>query len=273
MFFSFVGWIYECLYCTIKSGTWENRGFLIGPICPIYGCGASLTWLIFMNTKLFPNCFARAEEPVWRVFLICALGSAVLEYSISFLLEKLFGAKWWDYSDTPLNIGGRICLPATCGFGVAGVLLVKYVFPPLEVYDDYVFRDTFANEFVALALMLVLGMDIALTGASLTSLLDMLDEAQEKFDARMESGVATIAAVPGAFMEKAAAGVGTIASAPAKLKGITTRLPRISWRQSYHLRNIKTFVKPQHRKRAGLLKSAPVDKESLLMKILKDEAD
>ena len=254
VFFSFLGWVYECIYCTIKSGGWENRGFLIGPICPIYGFGASITWYIFRDMDIFSNGLPGYSQPAWKIFAVCAVGSAILEYSISFLLERIFNAKWWDYSDTPLNINGRICLPATCGFGVAGVLIVKYFFPWLDRYDDVVLYHPLVNEVLALAFMLVIGMDIALTEASLTSLLEILDEAQEKFDERMEAGVASISQMPGAVKERAVAGVETITSAPARLKDMTAKVPRLSWRQRYHLHSIKTFVKPQHRKRARQLR-------------------
>ncbi len=253
MLFSFIGWIYECTYCTIKSGRWENRGFLIGPICPIYGFGSIIAWALFMRLDIFQNGLPGSEQAWWKIFIICALGTAIMEYSISLLLEKIFHAKWWDYSETPLNINGRICLPATAAFGVAGIIVVKLFFPWYAHYDDIMFSNPEINGFVALALMMIVGMDLALTEASLTSLLEILDEAQEKFDERMEAGVQTIAAVPDMVKEKAQAGVVTIASAPAKLMERAPRIPKLSWRQSYHLHSIQKFTKPQHKTRADQL--------------------
>ena len=272
IFFSFLGWIYECTYCTVKSGHWENRGFLIGPVCPIYGFGAVGAWVIFTRLHIFKNGLMGTEQPVWKIFLICAIGSAILEYSISWLLERLFNAKWWDYSDTPLNINGRICLPATCAFGVAGVLIVKFFFPWYAGYEAVALSHPLINEMVALAFMLILGMDIALTEASLTSLLEMLDEAQEKFDKRMEAGVETISAMPDRMKEKAAAGVSAIAQTPEKIKGMTPRIPMLSWRQSYHLRTIKKFTKPQHSSRADQLRAAAgTIKRHTIEKLKKDK--
>ncbi|MCR5098381.1 MAG: putative ABC transporter permease [Lachnospiraceae bacterium] len=257
IFFSFLGWVYECIYCTIKSGHWENRGFLIGPVCPIYGFGAIAAWVIFTRLDIFQNGLSGTQQPIGTIFVICAGGTAIMEYSISWLLERVFNAKWWDYSETPLNINGRICIPATCAFGVAGVVIVKYFFPWYARYDAMALSNTTVTEFVALAFMMILGMDIALTEASLTSLLEILDEAQEKFDERMEAGVVTIASVPGTVMEKAAAGVETISSVPGtvmeKAKSLT---PKLSWRQSYHLNSITKFTKPQHSTRAMQLKNA-----------------
>lgn len=256
IFFSFLGWVYECIYCTIKSGRWENRGFLIGPICPIYGFGATGAWIIFTELHIFSNGMIGTQQPVWKIFIICALGSAVLEYSISLLLEKVFNAKWWDYSETPLNINGRICVPATCGFGVAGIVIVRYFFPWLDRYDNIVLYHPLVNEAVALAFMMILGMDIALTEASLTSLLAILDEVQEKFDERMEAGVITVTSMPGMMKEKAAAGMESITSIPAKIMGLSIKVPRLSWRQNYHLNSIQKFVKPQHVSRVSQLKTA-----------------
>ena len=104
-----MGWIYETVYCIIKSGKWENRGFLYGPMCPIYGVGALGISVVYEYLRSEGG----GQPPWWQVFVIAFLGSMVLEYSTSWLLEKLFHAYWWDYRDSPLNINGRICLPAS----------------------------------------------------------------------------------------------------------------------------------------------------------------
>ena len=113
--YSFMGWLYESMYCTIKGGKWENRGFLYGPICPIYGAGAVA--LTAIDDYLH---YINFQYEWWQVVLVSMLGSMVLEYTTSWILEKLFHAYWWDYSDIPFNINGRICLPCTLGFGAAG---------------------------------------------------------------------------------------------------------------------------------------------------------
>ena len=94
MIYSFMGWVYETMFCTIKGGKWENRGFLYGPGCPIYGIGA-VTISVIMQLTVGNGIALRA----WQVFLISVLGSAVLEYTTSWVLEKMFHAAWWDYSD------------------------------------------------------------------------------------------------------------------------------------------------------------------------------
>lgn len=120
--FSVLGWVYECIYCSIKSGHWENRGFLFGPVCPIYGTGAISVFILVE----YVHFMSFEVPPLWQIFLIFALGSAVLEYTTSWIMEKFFHARWWDYSNLPLNLNGRICLPASILFGVMGILILKY---------------------------------------------------------------------------------------------------------------------------------------------------
>ena len=124
MIYSCLGWIYETLLCTLKSGKWENRGFLYGPICPIYGVGSVMIILIMEQTRQTSLAFE-----VWQYFLISVCGSAALEYGTAWGMEKLFHARWWDYSDLPLNLHGRISLFTSLGFGVAGLLIVYRIAP------------------------------------------------------------------------------------------------------------------------------------------------
>ena len=120
IFYSFLGWIWESIYCTAKEKKWADRGFLFGPICPIYGSCVVLTSVLF---SLVP-ALSDPEFPLWAIFILCCLGSAVAEFGTSWVLEKRFHARWWDYSDMPLNIQGRICVPVSICFGLAGVLIV-----------------------------------------------------------------------------------------------------------------------------------------------------
>lgn len=225
--FSFMGWVYECIYCAVKSGHWDNRGFLIGPICPIYGFGATGALIVFDELPFFPG----EDTPWWQIFLVCALGSAVLEYSISLILEKVFHAMWWDYSDTPLNINGRICVPATTGFGVAGVIIVKLFFPWFLSHYATLEAHPYISELTGMAFAFLLGMDLALSIAAITQLLSYLDDVQEKFDERMEETVSMVSEVPAVIMGKAS-------EVPAAIKEKAKGLSR---RQRYHLRSIKTF--------------------------------
>lgn len=196
--FSFVGWIYECTYCTCRGGHWQNRGFLYGPVCPIYGSGVVLALVVFHFIPPMPSGEA---YPIWEIFLVCAAGSAVLEFVTSWVLEKCFHALWWDYSSVPFNIQGRICPPATCGFGIAGVFVVRFLIPFLEGLprDQHVLL----NELMGIGFAFILGMDLALTVASLTRILERMESYETEFNDRMESGVQTIQQGPSAVYSAA----------------------------------------------------------------------
>ncbi len=121
MFFvyGFLGWACECLYCSIPAKKFINRGFLLGPICPVYGIGALLVIGIL----------SPISGDIGILFVFGMLVTSVLEYITSFLLEKLFHMKWWDYSKKPYNIHGRVCLLNSVLFGVLCVLLMRGLHP------------------------------------------------------------------------------------------------------------------------------------------------
>lgn len=180
--YSILGWIYETIYCSIRKLKWENRGMLIGPYCPIYGIGAVLDILLCGE---LPGRGA--------VFLTCMLGSAVLEYTTSYLTERLFHAVWWDYSSVPFNIKGRVCLPCSLGFGAAGLIVLYGIHPYLRRITDPVPPSW--QEAAALLFMAVFAADCALTADSLIAVNAKLDAAikaidqqiSEKYDAFIES--------------------------------------------------------------------------------------
>ena len=122
---SFIGWVVESAYCSLAKGKFVNRGFLTGPLCPIYGTGA----VVFM-VLLTPF-----SERWYVVLLIGMVLADTVEYITSVLMEKLFHARWWDYSDKFLNINGRICLRHTCYWGIASLVYI-YLFQPiyLKIY-------------------------------------------------------------------------------------------------------------------------------------------
>lgn len=182
--FSFMGWIYESIYCTFRTHHWDNRGFLFGAICPIYGAGGVIATLVF--NLIFKN----REAEIWQIFIICMIGSAVLEYVTSYVLEKLFHAMWWDYSDMPLNIKGRICLPASIGFGIAGIFVVKYISP--FVFGLFENVPPLAIEAIAMISMAILGADLALTVSGLTQLVKKMEEMEAEFNERMEASYQAI---------------------------------------------------------------------------------
>lgn len=161
---SFLGWVYEMLYARLRRGKWENRGFLYGPILPIYGVGALC--LLMVCQIMAANGH---EDPAWwEIFLISCLGSVVLEYVTSWGLEKLFHARWWDYSKVPLNFQGRVCVPAALVFGVAGVMLIYWIAPVVNGIIDMV--PPIWIEVIGLIIAGVLAVDLVLTVVGLTNL-------------------------------------------------------------------------------------------------------
>ncbi len=176
IFYSFLGWIYESCYCTIQNHYWQNRGFLYGPIVPIYGVGATAAQILFHDLPIH----SLQAMTNWQIFFICAAGSFVMEYVTSFVLEKLFHARWWDYSKMPLNINGRVCLIFTACFGLAGVVIVNFLIPPLAGLGNTLHPLSF--EIISLIFMLLFGMDLALTVSALTSFAKEFERINEQIN-------------------------------------------------------------------------------------------
>lgn len=117
--YSVIGWIVEEIDMLVFEKKIVNRGFLIGPYCPIYGFG-SLVIIIFLDKYL--------NDPI-VLFFMTMISCGVLEYLTSFFMEKLFKTRWWDYSDKKFNINGRICLETLVLFGIGG-LAISYIVQP-----------------------------------------------------------------------------------------------------------------------------------------------
>lgn len=117
--YSFCGWIYESTLVSIQHRTWVNRGFLNGPVVPIYGAGATVVYLFLADIP---------DEPV-LIFLVGMLAATVLEYLTSYVMEKLFHAKWWDYSNYKYHFQGRICLLASLLWGFLSLLMMDVLQP------------------------------------------------------------------------------------------------------------------------------------------------
>lgn len=120
--YSILGWIMEVSCKLISDRKFINRGFLIGPWCPIYGCGGLLITLL-LNKYI--------NDPI-TLFIMAILVCSILEYSTSYVLEKLFNARWWDYNHYRFNINGRICLETMIPFGLLG-LFIMYVSNPFLI--------------------------------------------------------------------------------------------------------------------------------------------
>ena len=117
--YSFLGWIMEVSLTLITDKKFVNRGFLLGPCCPIYGCGCILLNLLLHNYT----------NNVLVLFILTMFTCSLLEYITSYLMEKIFKLRWWDYSQMRFNINGRICLETMTPFSILGVLAIKYATP------------------------------------------------------------------------------------------------------------------------------------------------
>lgn len=179
---SVAGWLFESVHSVLTTGYWEKRGFLFGPLCPIYGIGVVAAILVFDRPEVADGTF-----PVWAVFLASMVGSAVMEYTVSVALERMFGAVWWDYSNLPLNLNGRICLPASLLFGVAG-LAVTYLFLPV-IHDTYGIIPPIAIETAALVVAFVVAADLTMSVNSLSDLMDKIQKLDVSFHSRADEQV------------------------------------------------------------------------------------
>ena len=117
--YAFLGWCMEVIGKLIQYKRFINRGFLIGPYCPIYGYGALLiTFLLKRYTS----------DPI-TLFIMAILVCGTLEYLTSYFMEKIYNVRWWDYSNKKFNINGRICLETMIPFGLLASLIIYVLHP------------------------------------------------------------------------------------------------------------------------------------------------
>lgn len=127
--YSIMGWLFEVVVMFFHTKQFNNRGFLIGPYCPIYGT-AALLMILFLK---------KYENDLLVLFIMSILICSITEYVTSYLLEKMFKARWWDYTENRFNINGRICLSDSVIFGFLGVLLIYYINPFFNEILSHVF--------------------------------------------------------------------------------------------------------------------------------------
>lgn len=149
--YSFIGWIYESGYVSVTKKILVNRGFLNGPIIPLYGCGATLVFFLFWRYKGL-NLI---------IFFGGMIVATILEFITSYFMEMLFHAKWWDYSDKRFNFNGRICLAASLVWGFLSLLMIN-VIQPIILYIIGLFRSPY-NIYVAYIIFTVFCLDATVT--------------------------------------------------------------------------------------------------------------
>ncbi|MFQ9516706.1 MAG: putative ABC transporter permease [Eubacterium sp.] len=117
--YSFIGWCIEVAFVAVTVGKVENRGFLNGPVCPIYGCG-----MLGVLMALMPI------SDKWILLFIGGMAiCTAVELFGGWILDKIFHMRWWDYTDKPFNIGGYVCLGFSIMWGIAVVFAVRMVHP------------------------------------------------------------------------------------------------------------------------------------------------
>lgn len=160
--YSFLGWCLEVCFCSINTGKFVNRGFLNGPLCPIYGFGMVAVLLVL--------------TPVADNLVVLFLGGMVLASLLELLggwaLKKLFHASWWDYSDQPFNLGGYICLKFSLAWGLCIVAVMRVIHPAVAAFVRMV--TTAGGGYVGGGLIVILGVcfvcDLAVTVNTVTKL-------------------------------------------------------------------------------------------------------
>lgn len=174
--YSFLGWICEITYCAIVDKKYVNRGFLKGPVCPIYGVGALI--VIIALTPL--------SENIILLFLCGMIFTSILEYFTGFLLEVIFNLKWWDYSDYKFNIKGRVCLLNSVLFGILSVITVKFINPVITKMIESIPNSI--DIFVLAILAISFFMDTIITGYKMLQLSGKLQEINILYQELKEKG-------------------------------------------------------------------------------------
>ena len=119
LIYSFIGWIVEVSAFLIQDHKFVNRGFFIGPVVPIYGTGGILITILLTKYQ---------SDPI-VLFCMAVVVCSILEYLTSYIMEKIFKTRWWDYSNKKFNINGRICLSNLILFGIMGLVMVYLINP------------------------------------------------------------------------------------------------------------------------------------------------
>ena len=175
--YSFIGWVWESCYVSVRKHQWVNRGFLHGPMLPIYGSGALVILISTIGVR---------ENP-WLIFLFGMLAATVLEYITGAVMEKMFHVRYWDYSRQKLNLNGYICVSSSLCWGVFSVLLVRAVHIPVE--RAVLNIPLFITDGAALVLTVIMTVDLTQSfneAMDLKQVLAQLEESKEQIGEMQE---------------------------------------------------------------------------------------
>ena len=170
--YSFVGWCIEVTLKFFQYHRFINRGFLTGPCLPIYGSGCALITAAIDGLVMI----SKYESSYGSVFAVSFVLCGVLEYLVSYCLEKRFHARWWDYSQKPMNLNGRVWIGNLILFGLGGVLVVKLANPLLyRLFADISFK---ARYITAIALSVVFITDYLISHFVLKLVKDSVEKSE-----------------------------------------------------------------------------------------------
>ncbi|SKA77547.1 Uncharacterized membrane protein [Caloramator quimbayensis] len=167
IFYAFFGWVLEVIFHIYTQKKFINRGFLYGPICPIYGVSA-VFFIVFLSR--FNNNYV-------LIFFGGALVASIIELVTGYLMEVLFNSKWWDYSNEKFNIKGFICLRFSIIWGFLSVVFMKFINPPVSRIIFWIMKNF--GEVLYSFLFAGLIVDIVLTVNSLIAFKVLFKELQE----------------------------------------------------------------------------------------------
>lgn len=203
--YAFFGWCAEVVFAAVKNGAFVNRGFLNGPVCPIYGVGVVVVLLAL--TPL--------ADMFWVVFVCSLLLCSFIEWATGFVLEKFFHRKWWDYSKMPFNVGGYVCPAMSLLWGFACLVVVYAVHPAigglidlLPVVAGYVMMGIAAALFVT---------DLVFTVLQITKLGRQIKEIEE-INKKMRAGSDALGSAISALTVRSAEKLAPIVEKGGKVK-------------------------------------------------------
>lgn len=175
--YSFAGWLMETILVSTQSKEFINRGFMNGPFCPIYGTGALAVY--FFLTPIKSN--------IILVIIFGGIVATIIEYITSAVMEKIFNAKWWDYSDKKFNLNGRICLSISICWGFLSAFML-YVLQPI-LFNFIGKIPKLAGEIIGTVIIGYFACDITITVfniLSINSKLEAISRIREEFHERLE---------------------------------------------------------------------------------------
>lgn len=176
MFFiySIIGWIWESFLCSsVELKKLVNRGFFLGPYCPIYGLGATLSYLLL-----------RDIGSATLIFILASIVSCTIEYIVGYILEKMFKDRWWNYDNYPFQLHGRVCLYGLVIFGLANVVIVKFSTPFL-MFSLSVIKDSILIG-LAISISLVSFVDLIITISARKKLNKRLSNIHERLEEKAD---------------------------------------------------------------------------------------